>query len=255
MKKNNLQFETSPYLKQHEENPVEWFAWGEEALKKAKAEDKPILLSIGYSACHWCHVMAHESFENTEIAKLMNERFVNIKVDREERPDLDLIYQPVAQMITQSGGWPLTVFLTPDLKPYYGGTYFPPADRQGRPGFSKLVMALSEAYANNRDEVLERAEKITEIIQDSDEFSGNENFSNLKVLQQNQFQNEKAKEVLKESLDKILTLVDWQSGGIGHAPKFPNTMILHFLWRMSQMEWVGEVLRKSAQEAVHLSLQ
>ena len=139
---NHLIHETSPYLLQHAHNPVDWYAWGEEALAKAKAEDKPILLSIGYSACHWCHVMEHESFENVPIAELMNQHFVNIKVDREERPDLDQIYQYVVQMFGVGGGWPLTMFLTPDREPFYGGTYYPPDDRFGRPGFPKVIEAV-----------------------------------------------------------------------------------------------------------------
>src|SRR4029079_9717364 len=143
---NRLINESSPYLLQHAHNPVDWYPWGDEALAKAKQEDKPIFLSIGYAACHWCHVMAHESFENPEIARLMNERFINIKVDREERPDLDQIYQNIAQALTRSGGWPLTVFLTPDLRPFFGGTYFPPEDRYGRPGFPRVLTALSDAF-------------------------------------------------------------------------------------------------------------
>ena len=135
---NRLIDETSPYLLQHAHNPVDWYPWGEEALQRARSEDKPILLSIGYSACHWCHVMERESFENEQIAKLMNDNFINIKVDREERPDLDEIYMSAVQAMTGSGGWPMTMFLTPDLKPFHGGTYFPPTDRYGRPG---LILA------------------------------------------------------------------------------------------------------------------
>src|SRR5690242_1529574 len=163
-RQNALAHETSPYLLQHKDNPVHWQAWGPEAFAAAKAESKPILLSIGYAACHWCHVMAHESFENPEIARLMNENFICIKVDREERPDLDQIYQNVAQAMTRSGGWPLTVFLTPELKPFFGGTYFPPADRWGRPGFPRVLQALSEAYRNEPQAVAENARKLTEVI-------------------------------------------------------------------------------------------
>ncbi|HLA22327.1 MAG TPA: thioredoxin domain-containing protein, partial [Nitrosopumilaceae archaeon] len=153
MQANNLIKETSPYLLQHAYNPVKWYAWGEEALKKAKEENKPIFLSIGYSACHWCHVMAHESFENEEIAKTMNENFINIKVDREERPDLDEIYQKVCQLTTGSGGWPLSVFLTPDQKPFYVGTYFPVLDNYGRPGFGSLLRQLSQAYKEKPEDI------------------------------------------------------------------------------------------------------
>src|SRR5262249_24957384 len=154
---DSLAKETSPYLRQHADNPVDWYAWGEEAFRKAREEDKPIHLSVGYAACHWCHVMAHESFEDPKIAALMNERYVNIKVDRQERPDVDDIYQKVVQMMGQGGGWPLTVFLTPDRVPFFGGTYFPPEDRYGRPGFPRLIVALSEAWKNKRQDVLENA--------------------------------------------------------------------------------------------------
>ena len=154
---NRLIHETSPYLLQHAHNPVDWYPWGEEALERAKHEQKPILLSIGYSACHWCHVMERESFENEEIAAIMNELFVNIKVDREERPDLDEIYMNAVQIMTRQGGWPMTVFLTPDLKPFFGGTYYPPDDRYGRPGFPKVMHAVIEAYNDKNPQVLEQA--------------------------------------------------------------------------------------------------
>src|SRR6266404_6307473 len=145
---NRLAGETSPYLLQHRDNPVEWYPWGEEALARARSEDKPILLSIGYAACHWCHVMAHESFENEETARLMNKLFVNIKVDREERPDLDGIYMQAVQALTGHGGWPMTVFLTPEGVPCYGGTYYPPADRQGMPSFQRVLRSVADAYTN-----------------------------------------------------------------------------------------------------------
>ena len=149
---NRLAGETSPYLLQHKDNPVDWYPWGEEALERARAEDKPILLSIGYSACHWCHVMERESFENDDIAALMNEDFVNIKVDREERPDLDGIYMQAVQAMTGHGGWPMTVFLTPDGTPFYGGTYFPPEDRMGMPASRACCEAIAEAYRERRGE-------------------------------------------------------------------------------------------------------
>src|SRR5947207_7986561 len=142
---NRLADETSPYLLQHRDNPVEWYPWGDEALARSRAEDKPILLSIGYAACHWCHVMAHESFENVETAKLMNEHFINIKVDREERPDLDSIYMQAVQAMSGSGGWPMTMFLLPDGTPFYGGTYFPPADRHGLPSFRRVLESAAAA--------------------------------------------------------------------------------------------------------------
>src|SRR6478752_10596353 len=157
---NNLINENSPYLLQHSNNPVDWYPWGEEALAKARSENKPIFLSIGYAACHWCHVMAHESFENEETAAFMNEHFVNIKVDREERPDLDTIYMQATVAMTGSGGWPMSVFLTPELKPFYTGTYFPPEDRYGRPGFAVVLAGLAESWAGRRPEVEEQAEEM-----------------------------------------------------------------------------------------------
>src|SRR5215467_1728127 len=148
MDKNALAHETSPYLLQHKDNPVHWRAWSPAVLAAAKAADKPILLSIGYAACHWCHVMAHESFENSDIARMMNELFVNIKVDREERPDLDDVYMQAVQAMTRHGGWPMTVFLLPNGQPFYGGTYFPPEPRQGMPGFPQILAGVADAYRN-----------------------------------------------------------------------------------------------------------
>ena len=163
-KPNRLIDETSPYLLQHAYNPVDWYPWGPEALARAAAEDKPVLLSVGYSACHWCHVMAHESFEDPEIAEMMNELFVNIKVDREERPDIDAIYMEAVQAMTGSGGWPMTVFLTPDGRPFYGGTYFPPVSRYNMPGFPQLLAAISEAWTNRRKEMLDAGDRLAEIL-------------------------------------------------------------------------------------------
>lgn len=217
---NRLANETSPYLQQHAHNPVDWYPWGLEALGKARTENKPILLSIGYSACHWCHVMEKESFENPEIAALMNAHFVNIKVDREERPDLDQVYQNVAQLLTHGGGWPLTVFLTPDLKPFFGGTYFPPEDRYGRPGFPRVLQALSNAYANDKASVSENARKLTLAIEQ------------LESGQKTPAVNSPATEAsLRKVIDSLLKSFDWENGGFGGAPKFPNTMNLSLLWR------------------------
>src|SRR5438094_1922740 len=159
---NRLINETSPYLLQHAHNPVDWHAWGPEALERAAAEDKLILLSIGYSACHWCHVMEHESFENPSIAKVMNENFVNIKVDREERPDLDQIYMSAVQIMTGSGGWPLTIFLLPNGEPTFGGTYFPPEDRYNRPGFLRVLETIAEAYRTRGADIMENAKSLRE---------------------------------------------------------------------------------------------
>src|SRR5712664_305625 len=164
---NRLARETSPYLLQHAQNPVEWFAWGEEAFTKARSEDKPVFLSIGYSACHWCHVMERESFENEEIAKTLNENFVSIKVDREERPDIDSIYMQAVQMMTGRGGWPMSVFLTPEGGPFYAGTYFPPDDRHGMPGFGRVLQSVVDAYGTRRTDVLSAADEITRAISGS----------------------------------------------------------------------------------------
>src|SRR5690606_38015487 len=165
VKPNRLIHETSPYLLQHAYNPVDWYPWGEEALEKARREDKPILLSIGYSSCHWCHVMERESFSNEDIARQMNEDFVCIKVDREERPDIDQVHQLVVQMMGRPGGWPLTVFLTPSLRPFFGGTYFPPQDRYGLPGFPRVLAAVAEAYRERRTDVESQADELTKGLQ------------------------------------------------------------------------------------------
>ena len=157
---NHLINESSPYLLQHAHNPVDWYPWGEEAFARARRENKPVLLSIGYSACHWCHVMAHESFEDEQIAQLMNENFVNIKVDREERPDLDQIYMNAVQMMTHHGGWPMTVFLTPDAVPFYGGTYFPPQDRYNMPGFPRVLLSIAEAYRERQADIAETSQSL-----------------------------------------------------------------------------------------------
>ncbi len=161
---NRLIHETSPYLRQHAHNPVDWYPWGDEALTRAKTEGKPIFLSIGYSACHWCHVMEHESFEDPSIAALMNEHFINIKVDREERPDLDQIYMAAVQLITRRGGWPMSVFLTPDGKPFYGGTYWPPTSRLGMRGFREILLLMHDFWVNRRPEVVESSESLVGAI-------------------------------------------------------------------------------------------
>ena len=158
---NRLAAESSPYLRQHADNPVDWYPWGDEAFARAEAEDKPILLSVGYSACHWCHVMAHESFEDADVAAVMNDRFVNVKVDREERPDVDAIYMDAVQALTGRGGWPMTVFLTPDGRPFFGGTYFPKDDRQGMPGFVRVMDAVEDVWRNKRTDVFDQAEQLT----------------------------------------------------------------------------------------------
>ena len=216
---NHLAKETSPYLLQHASNPVDWYPWGEEALSKARTENKPILLSIGYSACHWCHVMAHETFENPEVAAIMNEYFVNIKVDREERPELDSIYMQAVQAITGSGGWPLTAFLTPERKPFYGGTYFPPEDRHGLPGFPRVLRTVAEAYKNRHHEIQEAASQI------------------MNVLTSNQVCIDDGKpptaDIMKQAYTSLERDFDGTNGGFGGAPKFPQPMALEFLLRYS----------------------
>ena len=157
---NRLADETSPYLQQHKDNPVDWYPWGDEAFARARAEDKPVLLSVGYSACHWCHVMAHESFEDGETAALMNDLFVNVKVDREERPDVDAVYMDAVQAMTGQGGWPMTMFLTPDGRPFYGGTYYPPVARHGMPSFRRVLTAVGDAYRQRPTDVKETAAKL-----------------------------------------------------------------------------------------------
>jgi uncharacterized protein YyaL (SSP411 family) len=209
---NRLVHETSPYLLQHAHNPVDWYAWGEEALAKAKAEDKPILLSIGYSACHWCHVMEHESFETEHIAAIMNRHFVNIKVDREERPDLDQIYQHVVQMFGVGGGWPLTMFLTPDKEPFYGGTYFPPDDRFGRPGFPKVLEAAARYYGEHKAEIRQTTQQVLHGLE------------GLSTFRESTLPLNKA--VIENAARKLNNGFDETHGGFGTQPKFPNPMNL-----------------------------
>jgi uncharacterized protein YyaL (SSP411 family) len=214
--RNRLGEETSPYLLQHKDNPVHWQPWSPETLAAAKAENKPILLSIGYAACHWCHVMAHESFENPEIAGRMNELFVNIKVDREERPDLDAIYQHALALMGEQGGWPLTTFLTPDGEPFWGGTYFPPEQRWGRPGFPQVLEAMSNAYAQKRDDVAKNVVALREALQ---------------KLGRPEPGGDIGRDVLDRIAERLLRESDQLHGGIGTAPKFPQTGVLELLWR------------------------
>jgi hypothetical protein len=215
---NRLQLESSPYLRQHAQNPVDWFAWGDEAFALAKAHDKPILLSIGYSACHWCHVMAHESFEDEDTARLMNEYFVNIKVDREERPDVDDIYMNAVQMLTRGGGWPMTVFLLPDGRPFHGGTYYPPEPRYGMPSFKQLIARIHEIYTQQRAEVEQVAANLTDALKrDSLGLGG--------------LSDNLVSDLLDASAKKLLANADSMNGGFGAQPKFPQPMNLEFLLR------------------------
>ncbi|MDQ1516125.1 MAG: uncharacterized protein QOE80_1955 [Actinomycetota bacterium] len=216
---NRLAGETSPYLRQHKENPVDWYPWGDEAFARARAEDKPIMLSVGYSACHWCHVMAHESFEDPETAEVMNRLFVNVKVDREERPDVDSVYMTAVQSMTGRGGWPMTVFLTPEGQPFYGGTYFPKDDRHGLPGFTKLLEAIDEAWRERRDELLGQAGKLAAALARSGELPGAGEESGLGV------------EVLDRGAAQLTVQYDGRFGGFGGAPKFPQAMSLDHLLR------------------------
>ena len=215
---NALIHETSPYLLQHAHNPVNWFPWGDETLGKARKEDKPIFLSIGYSACHWCHVMERESFENEEIAKVLNEHFVCIKVDREERPDLDDIYMTAVVSLTGQGGWPLTVFLTPGGKPFYGGTYYPPVDMYGRPGFMRVINSIADSWANKRDEVMKSADGLTEYVQA--QLSGAEGPAG-----------ELTPALLDGAVERLKSTFDSVHGGWGGAPKFPSSPSIALLLR------------------------
>jgi len=213
---NLLVHETSPYLLQHKDNPVNWRGWNDAALREARETDKPILLSVGYAACHWCHVMAHESFEDDEIAALMNERFVNIKIDREERPDLDQIYQQALSLLGQQGGWPLTMFLTPQGQPYWGGTYFPKEPRYGRPGFGQVLNALSDAYHNDKGKVAQNVAGIAEAME---------------RLSTPQSGDAVSMDVVDRIAERLLQEIDLVKGGVGGAPKFPQGPVMNLLWR------------------------
>jgi hypothetical protein len=224
MHNNHLINETSVYLLQHAHNPVNWYPWCDEALKKAMAEDKPILVSIGYAACHWCHVMERESFEDEATAKLMNEFFINIKIDREERPDLDHIYMDAVQAMSGSGGWPLTVFLTPQGKPFYGGTYFPPIAAHNRMSWKDTITAVHKAYRERKNEIVSQAENLTEHLIKANSFG-------IDKSNQTQSASVFSEEKLNEIADNILKQADKEWGGFGNAPKFPQTFSIQFLLR------------------------
>jgi uncharacterized protein YyaL (SSP411 family) len=217
---NRLAKESSPYLLQHQNNPVDWHPWGPEAIEKARRDDKPIFLSIGYSACHWCHVMEHESFENDAIAQVLNENFVAIKVDREERPDLDQIYMNAVQMLTGHGGWPMSVFLTPDLKPFYGGTYWPPRSSRGMPGFDQILAAVIDAWKNRREQALTAADQLTAELRNIGEIAGGD-ADKLNV------------ELIDTAVGQLRRAFDNSNGGFGQAPKFPHPMDLQLLVRVA----------------------
>src|SRR5262245_32550388 len=241
---NRLARETSPYLLQHAHNPVDWYPWGPEAFETARREGKPVLLSIGYSACHWCHVMERESFEDPETARLMNEHFVSIKVDREERPDLDEIYMNCVQMMTGHGGWPMTVFLTADGEPFYGGTYFPPTDRHGMPAFRRVLLAVAEAYRNRLGDVKNTAAKlVAELAQGA---SASTSEAPLEAA------------LVERAADTLSAAYDSRFGGLGRAPKFPNTMVFSLFLRAFQLsgrrpflEMTTHTLRTMAQGGIY----
>jgi uncharacterized protein YyaL (SSP411 family) len=241
---NHLIHETSPYLLQHAHNPVEWYPWGEEAFERARRENKPVLLSVGYSACHWCHVMAPESFEDEEIAKLMNDLFVNIKVDREERPDLDQIYMNAVQMMTHHGGWPMTVFLTPEAVPFYGGTYFPPQDRYNMPGFPRVLISVADAYREKPDEIKETGASLVNELRRLNPTAASNHALEL--------------ELLNAAYAGIVRSYDSINGGFGSAPKFPPAMTLEFLLRThartgnkEALEIVGYTCQKMAEGGIY----
>jgi uncharacterized protein YyaL (SSP411 family) len=221
---NRLARETSPYLLQHAHNPVDWYPWGEEAFERARREDKPLLVSIGYAACHWCHVMERESFENPEVAALMNEHFVNIKVDREERPDVDGIYMDAVQAISGSGGWPLNVFLTPDGRPFYGGTYFPPTRAFNRAAWTDVLQAVADAYRNKKGEIESQAQTLTEHLKAANAFGGGDKAGFIP-----------SREGIDEAFRNIMKSADRLWGGFGRAPKFPQTFVITFLLRYTHL--------------------
>ena len=224
---NRLKNETSPYLIQHAENPVDWYPWCKEAFEKAKSEDKPIFLSIGYSTCHWCHVMAHESFEDEKTAKILNKHFISIKVDREERPDIDSVYMSVCQAFTGSGGWPMSIFMTWDKKPFFAGTYFPPYSHYGMPGFSDLINAIANQWNNNRPELLNSADEIITHLKNKE--SNNRNLNDINLI-------ESAVRIFSESFDSVY-------GGFGSAPKFPTPHNLLFLTLYAKQNDNSDILQ------------
>ncbi len=240
---NHLAYESSPYLLQHADNPVDWYPWGEEALRRARAEDKPIFLSIGYTACHWCHVMAHESFEDPAIADLMNANFINIKVDREERPDIDSIYMSFIVSTTGSGGWPMSVFLTPEGKPFYGGTYFPPVRQHNLPAFHEVLERVASVWQSERAAILSSSETITDSLRSQPAVIASN--ATLEAAQ------------LDQVVQTISHRYDWQNGGWGGAPRFPQPMLIEFLLaqaaRGSQasLEMAVHVLRSMAQGGMY----
>jgi uncharacterized protein YyaL (SSP411 family) len=234
---NRLAREKSPYLLQHAHNPVDWYPWGEEAFEKARRENKPIFLSIGYSTCHWCHVMAHESFENEEVAAIMNREFVNIKVDREERPDVDRVYMTFVQATTGGGGWPMSVWLTPDLKPFVGGTYFPPEDRYGQPAFRKVLERIASAWKTDHEKIAESGSKIVEALRESQSSAAD---ASAKI----------DKDVFEKAYQQLDRRYDPREGGFSMTPKFPRPVALNFLTRF----YARDPKNKDAKHALEMDL-
>ena len=233
---NRLAHEKSPYLLQHAHNPVDWYPWGEDAFAKARRENKPIFLSVGYSTCHWCHVMAHESFENEEVAAIMNREFVNIKVDREERPDVDRVYMTFVQATTGSGGWPMSVWLTPDLKPFVGGTYFPPEERYGQPAFTKVLERIATAWKEDHDKIVEQGSKIVAALRESQSAPPGEGKIDGSVA-----------DAAYRQIDRSY---DPKEGGFGNAPKFPRPVTLNFLTRF----YARDPMSDSGKHALDMTL-
>ena len=233
---NRLAHEKSPYLLQHAHNPVDWYPWGKEAFEKARRENKPIFLSVGYSTCHWCHVMAHESFEDEEVAAIMNREFVNIKVDREERPDVDRVYMTFVQATTGGGGWPMSVWLTPDLKPFVGGTYFPPEDRYGQPAFKSVLERIATAWKQDHHKIVEQGSKIVDALRESQSAAAVDGKIDGSVL-----------DAAYKQLDRSY---DPKEGGFGNAPKFPRPVTLNFLTRFYARDSTGD----SGKHAIDMAL-
>src|SRR5215831_16795946 len=233
---NQLINESSPYLLQHAHNPVDWYPWGDEALQKAKKENKPILVSIGYAACHWCHVMEKESFENEETATLMNKHFVCIKIDREERPDLDQIYMDAVQTMTGSGGWPLNVFLTPDAKPFYGGTYFPPQRAFNRASWKEVLLVVSNAFQTKRSEIDSQAENLVDHLLQSNSFGLQNGHHETEIF---------SRKKVDEIFQNLMNSADKTWGGFGGAPKFPQTFCIQFLLRYYYVTGNEEALKQA----------
>ena len=229
---NRLAASTSPYLQQHADNPVDWWEWGEEAFEEARRRDVPVFLSIGYSACHWCHVMAHESFENADVAKVLNDNFVSIKVDREERPDVDSVYMDATVSLTGHGGWPMSVFVDHDGRPFYAGTYFPPAPRHGLPSFVQLLQGLGDAWRDRREEVLAAGVRIVKALESRSTPTGADR--------------PPSREDLDAAVATLAEQFDQGSGGFGGAPKFPPSMVLEFLLRYHALVGDESALSTSA---------